>query len=157
MRYSSEQEEAVEIVNDGFLKIFKSLHLFVPRHEDVEGALLGWMKTIIIHTAIDRYRKNKYAHLIGELDDGYHQISDTAQDAIDKIDYKEIMALVQKLSPTYRTVFNLYVIDGYKHEEIAQQLNISVGTSKSNLAKARMNVQKMLSEINIKFYERRAI
>ena len=66
---------------------------------------------------------------------------------------KEIMDMVQKLSPGYRTVFNLHVIDGFKHEEIADQLNISVGTSKSNLAKARANIQKMLKEANLKFYE----
>ena len=69
--------------------------------------------------------------------------------------YKEIMAILQKLSPVYRTVFNLYVIDGFKHEEIAEQLKISVGTSKSNLSKARANIQKMLKESNLKLYEQR--
>ena len=82
-------------------------------------------------------------------------MSDNAESAIDAMTYKEIMAILQKLSPVYRTVFNLYVIDGYKHEEIAEQLNISVGTSKSNLSKARANIQKMLKESNLKLYEQR--
>ena len=69
--------------------------------------------------------------------------------------YKEILELVQMLSPTYRTVFNLFVLDGYKHEEISKELNISVGTSKSNLAKARINIQKMLQQKNVKLYEQR--
>ena len=71
--------------------------------------------------------------------------------------YKEILAVIQQLSPVYRTVFNLYVMDGFKHEEIAAKLKISVGASKSNLSKARMNIQKMLKEKDNNFYEQRAI
>lgn len=77
--------------------------------------------------------------------------------SVDHLQFKEILAIIQKLSPVYRTVFNLYVMDGFKHEEIAAQLKISVGTSKSNLAKARMNIQKMLKESDFNYYEQKAI
>lgn len=77
--------------------------------------------------------------------------------SIDQMSFKEILGIIQQLSPVYRTVFNLYVMDGYKHEEIAKQLNISVGASKSNLSKARMNIQKMLKEKDNNFYGQKAI
>jgi RNA polymerase sigma factor (sigma-70 family) len=153
MRYCNTHDDAMEVVNDGFLKIFKTLDRFEPRHENYEASLMGWMKSIIINTAIDHFRKNKHAYLVNEIEDDHLQITDDMETAINQMSYKEIMALVQSLSPCYRTVFNLHVIDGFKHEEIAGQLNISVGTSKSNLAKAKTNIQKMLKEANLKLYE----
>ena len=92
-----------------------------------------------------------------ELNAEQYVQADTDADAIDKMSYKQIIALVQQLSPGYRAVFNLYVIDGYKHEEIATRLNISVGASKSNLSKARLNIQKMLKESANNSYERKAV
>ncbi len=157
MRYCSFQEDAVEVINDGFLKIFRQLHAFAPKHESYESSLKGWMKTIFIHTAIDHYRKNNKNRFSMELNDEQYVQADTDADAIDKMSYKQIIALVQQLSPGYRAVFNLYVIDGYKHEEIATRLNISVGASKSNLSKARLNIQKMLKESANNAYERKAV
>ena len=84
-------------------------------------------------------------------------MAEEAASSIDQMGYKEILAIIQQLSPVYRTVFNLYVLVGYKHEEIAQQLKISVGASKSNLSKARMNIQKMLKEKDANFYGQKAI
>ena len=90
------------------------------------------------------------------MPDGSHvEIAENSASPIDNMSFKEILALVQMLSPTYRTVFNLYVLDGFKHEEISKQLNISVGTSKSNIAKARINLQKMLRQKNVTLYEQR--
>jgi RNA polymerase sigma-70 factor (ECF subfamily) len=143
----------MEVVNDGFIKIFRSLSQFAPRHDNYEASLMGWMKSIIVNTAIDHFRKNKNNYLVGEIQDEHLDMTDAMATAVDKMTYKEIIELVQRLSPGYRAVFNLHVIDGYKHEEIAQQLQISVGTSKSNLAKARANIQKMLKEANLKLYE----
>ncbi len=154
MRYCTTHDDAMEVVNDSFLKIFRTLPRFEPRHENFEASLMGWMKSIVINTAIDHLRKNKNNYLVGEIEDEHFEMTDAVATAIDGMSHKEIMEMVQKLSPGYRAVFNLYVIDGYKHEEIAQQLNISVGTSKSNLAKARSNIQKMLKEANVKLYER---
>lgn len=153
MRYCNTHDDAMEVVNDGFLKIFRTLPQFEPRHENYEASLMGWMKSIIINTAIDHFRKNKNNYLTGDIQEEHLEMTDAIASAVDRMSYKEIMVLVQQLSPGYRAVFNLYVIDGFKHEEIAKQLNISVGTSKSNLAKARVNIQKMLKEANLKYYE----
>lgn len=155
MRYCNAHDDALEIVNDGFLKIFKTLGGFNPRYENYEASLMGWVKSIMIHTAIDNFRKNRKNYLLNEIEESHLEITDSSETSIDRMSFKEIFALVQKLSRMYRTVFNLYVIDGFKHEEIAKQLNISVGTSKSNLAKARMNIQKMIKEANLKLYEQR--
>ena len=155
MRYSNNYTEAEEIVNDGFLKIFKKIDAFEPSHQSFDASFVGWIKKIFIHTAIDQYRKNSRSYTIPLLDDNHFEIGENSASPIDNMSFKEILELVQMLSPTYRTVFNLYVLDGYKHEEISKQLNISVGTSKSNLAKARMNIQKMLQQNNAKLYEQR--
>jgi RNA polymerase sigma factor (sigma-70 family) len=158
MRYCHTKEDAVEIVNDGFLKIFKSIGSFVPNHDNAEAAFMAWAKKIIVFTAIDHYRKNLKGKVIEELDNYHTALPDNTETPIDSMAYNEIINLIQKLSPGYRTVFNLYVLDGFKHEEIAKHLNITVGTSKSNLAKARLNIQKMLQIKNTKLYdERKAI
>ena len=157
MRYCNNKDDAMEVVNDSFLKIFREIEHFKPQYKNYEGSLKAWMKTILINTAIDNFRKNKKAFLVAEINESHVQTFDNQESAIDKMSYAEIISMVQCLSPGYRTVFNLFVIDGFKHEEIAIQLNISVGTSKSNLAKARLNIQKMLKEASVKCYEQKAI
>ena len=155
IRYSANFREAEEIVNDGFLKIYNKIEAFGPSYKSYEASFIGWIKKIFIYTAIDHYRKNNRSVTIPIPDDGYLEIIENSASPVDNMSYKEIIALVQQLSPAYRTVFNLYVLDGYKHEEISKQLNISVGTSKSNLAKARISIQKMLKLTNVKLYEQR--
>ena len=155
MRYSAHYAEAEEIVNDGFLKIFNKIEAFGPSYKSYEASFVGWIKKIFIYTAIDHYRKNNRSITIPILDDRHLEIIENSSNPVDEMSYKEIIELVQHLSPAYRTVFNLYVLDGYKHEEISKQLSISVGTSKSNLAKARINIQKMLKLTNVKLYEQR--
>jgi len=157
MRYCSTQDDAAEIVNDGFLKIFKALDNFNPQYADAEASLKGWMKRIMINTAIDHLRKNNQRFLVAEIFDNHFNISDETETSIDRMTYKEIYAIIQRLSPVYRMVFNLFVIDGFKHEEIAKQLKISVGASKSNLAKARMNIKKMLQETATNYYEQKIV
>lgn len=147
----------MEVVNDGFVKLFRELHHFSPRYDHYEASLKGWMKSIFVNTAIDHFRKHKKNYFFADIDDTHFELEHVDETAIDKMSYAEIMEVVGRLSPVYKTVFNLFVIDGYKHEEIAEQLNISVGTSKSNLAKARANIQKMLKDASIKYYERRAV
>ena len=157
MRYAHTDDDAMEIVNDGFLKIFRELPSFKARYEDVEASLKGWIKRIMVNTAIDHFRKNHRFQLNVSIEESKFNWADEAETIVDKMSYEEIMKLVQHLSPVYRTVFNLYVIDGFKHEEIAKQLNISVGTSKSNLAKAKMNVQKMILQRQQSLYGQTAI
>ncbi len=157
MRYCTNEEDVVEIVNDGFLKVYKALPTFNPQHADVVASLKGWMKRIMINTSIDHLRKHKQRFLVAEISDHHFNTADEVESSIDQMTYKEILSVIQRLSPVYRIVFNLYVMDGFKHEEIAQQLNISVGASKSNLAKARMNIKKMLKESDFNYYEQKAI
>ncbi|MEP7232894.1 MAG: sigma-70 family RNA polymerase sigma factor [Ginsengibacter sp.] len=142
--YCRSSDDVQEVVNDGFLKIFMDLKSFRARYENFEASLKGWIKKIMICTAIDHYRKNKKNYFFNDLNDDVFESSATESSAIDKLSYDEIIMLVQCLSPAYRIVFSLYVIHGFKHEEIARELKISVGTSKSNLVRARMNIQKMI-------------
>ena len=157
MRYCSTHDDAMEVVNDGFMKVYRELPVFKPRYDNFEVSLKGWMKTILVNTAIDHFRKNNKNYVIAEIDESHFEMEHAAETAIDKMSYKEIMDMVHQLSPVYKTIFNLFVIDGFKHEEIARQLNITVGTSKSNLSKAKANIQKMLREAAIKCYEQKTV
>lgn len=143
-RYTNKQDDTVEILNDGFLKIFKEIHNYKPAYADVVSSFKGWMRKIMVYTAIDHYRKYHKHQMVTQLDDVVYQMASVNEDALDKLSYEEIIRAVQELSPGYRTVFNLFVIDGLSHDEIATQLGISTGTSKSNLFKARLQLQKIL-------------
>jgi RNA polymerase sigma factor (sigma-70 family) len=157
MRYCKSKDDAMEVVNDGFMKVFKELPHFKPKYENYEASLKGWMKRILVNTSIDHFRKNNKNYLVAEIAESHIDVNDLEESAVDKMSYKEIMELVHKLSPVYKTIFNLFVIDGYKHEDIARRLKISVGTSKSNLFKARINIQKMLREAAINSYGQKAV
>lgn len=157
MRYSNSKDDAMEVVNDGFVKVFRELPGFKPRYDNYESSLKGWMKSILVNTAIDHFRKNRKNYFIAEIEESHFEMQHVSETAIDKMSYKEILDMVQRLSPVYKTIFNLFVIEGFKHEEIARRLNISVGTSKSNLSKAKANIQKMLNEKAINCYGQKAI
>ena len=158
-RYIQLEDDAIEVMNDGFLKIFRELKRFEPRHNNYEASLKGWMRRIFINTAVDHLRKQKHRFDTTSLPDYEQLTNDNGQWPADRFSHKELLEMISRLSPAYRTVFNLYVIDGYNHEEIAQLLNISAGTSKSNLSKARANLQKMVLQARqqAKDYERKAI
>ena len=147
-RYTHSQDDAVEILNDGFLKVFKEIHRYKPAYSDVVSSFKGWLRKIMVYTAIDHFRKNHKHQFTAELDNGVIQVSSTDENALDRISYEEIIRSIQELTPGYRTVFNLFVIEGFTHDEIAEQLGISTGTSKSNLAKARRQLQKILFHQN---------
>ncbi len=143
-RYINNPDDAVEILNDGFLKIFKEIHHFSPAYSDVVSSFKGWLRKIMIYTAIDHFRKNHKHSLVGDLNENVIELPIGIETPLDKISYDEIIRVVQQLSPAYRTVFNLFVIEGMSHDEIARLLGISTGTSKSNLSKARRHLQRML-------------
>lgn len=147
-RYTNNQEDAIEILNDGFLKVFKEIYHYKPSYEDVVSSFKGWLRKIMIYTAIDHFRKNQKHQLVTDLDNVVYQIISESEDAVDKLSYEEIIRAIQDLSPAYRTVFNLFVIEGLSHDEIASKLGISTGTSKSNLSKARKQLQKILFKKN---------
>jgi len=145
-RYIFRYDKAVDVVNDGFVKVFGKLHTFhYEQSSKVEMILMGWMRTIMINTAIDRLRKDNFLPEIGMINEGIW-IEDKSQSSDQSVLYKDLMQEVKKLPPTYRIVFNMYVIDGFTHQEIANQLKIAVGTSKSNLSKARGLLQSFLKK-----------
>ena len=144
-RYTNRLEEAQELMNEGFVKLFKHIAQFDEnRYPDVLTSLKGWFKRILINTCIDHYRKNNSALNGHYISSENENIADNSESGLDKLSYKEIIESIRLLSPTYRTVFNLFVIEGLTHEEIANHLGISIGTSKSNLSKARENLKKIL-------------
>lgn len=143
-RYTDRQEDATEIINDGFLKVFREAHRFAPTYSDVISSFKGWLRSIMVHTAIDHNRKYCKYELETAYNDQVNDIIYHDEDALDKIAYTELIHAIRKLSPAYRTVLNLYIVEGFSHQEIAEQLGISVGTSKSNLSKARIQLQKLI-------------
>jgi RNA polymerase sigma factor (sigma-70 family) len=147
-RYANKQEDAVEILNDGFLKIFREIHHYKPAYTDVISSFKGWLRKIMVYTAIDHFRKNQKHQMVTQLDSVVYHAPSIHEDAIDKLSYDEIIRAIQDLSPGYRTVFNLFIIEGLSHDEIARHLGISTGTSKSNLSKARRQLQKILFKQN---------
>lgn len=156
-RYVNNQDDALEILNDGFLKIFKEIHHYKPAYKDVISSFKGWMRKIMVYTAIDHFRKYQKHQLVASLDDVVYHVPSVSDDAINKLSYDEIIRAVQDISPGYRAVFNLFVIEEFSHEEIAGHLGISIGTSKSNLSKARRQLQKILFKQNITSIAKNAV
>ena len=142
-RYIYRYENAVDLVNDGFVKLFQHFERFVPgSDEDNEKMLLGYLKRIMVNCAIDELRRNKMTPEIGGIPEYVWEMSNKNQDADQGLLYKELIILIKNLQPQYRAVFNMYVIDGYNHLEIADILGISTGTSKSCLSRARILLQR---------------
>lgn len=139
LRYAKNKDEAVEMVNDGFMKVFTNMGKY-----DRQRSFNAWLSTIMINTSIDYYRSRIRKIEMEELN-AKHELEDS-ENILSHLNYEDLIKLVQKLSYAYRTVFNLFAIDGFSHEEISEMLSISVGTSKSNLFKARENLKKMLTE-----------
>lgn len=134
LRYARDTTEAEDILQDGFIKVFQYLANFKN-----EGSLEGWIRRIMINTALERFRKKNPMYLVSEIHE-YDCFLKT-EDIESAISAQELLQLVQKLSPGYKMVFNLFAIEGYSHKEIAAQLGISEGTSKSQLARARAVLQ----------------
>jgi RNA polymerase sigma factor (sigma-70 family) len=147
LRYTRTRDEAMEAANDGFMKVFRDVARFdAGRYEQLGSSFRGWLRKIMIHTAIDHYRSQEKHQHQEELGDAAYAQLDGGVTALDTLAYDELLLLIRHLSPAYRTAFNLYVIDGFTHEEISQQLGISVGASKSNLSKARAHLKELLKQ-----------
>ena len=146
LRYSNNKDDALDILHEGFIKIFKNISKYL------EGtSLIAWMRRIMVNTAIDFYRKNTRRRT--EDLETAHSVSSNNPDAISQVTEKEILGAIQTLSPAYRSVFNLYVIEGYSHKEIADQLGITESTSRSNLVKARHKLKAILAKKFIEYGE----
>jgi RNA polymerase sigma-70 factor (ECF subfamily) len=144
LRYTTDRNEAEDVLQDGFIKVFRDIAQFRG-----EGPLGAWIRRIMVNTALSHLRKKK--QFITNVPDFEHlEGNDHAlMPSFDSnIDAETLMRHLQNLPDGYRAVFNLYAIDGYTHEEIAEQLNISIGTSKSQLFKARDYIKRMLIKVN---------
>ena len=138
LRYARNREEAEEVLQEGFLRVFTYINTFKGA-----GSFEGWIRKIMVNCALSRYRNKSQLQPVMRLESSGHDVIDSA-DISSNLDAKELLSLVQTLPAGYRIVFNLYVFEGYKHREIAEALGISEGTSKSNLSDARAFLQKAL-------------
>lgn len=138
LRYADREEDALDMLHEGFIKVFRHIGKYTPN-----TSLHAWIRTIIVNTCIDHYRKMDRRRT-ETLD---HVPADSHPDAsaLDMISAEEILSLVRELTPAYRVVFNLYVLEGYSHKEIADMLDITESTSRSNLVKARTKLQAALN------------
>ena len=141
MRYSKSREEAEDILQDGFVQVFKSLHSF-----RFAGSFEGWIRKIMVYAAITNYRSKSNMHAITKNVEYFSDIEVIDnEDIISRLGNKELLRIVQSLPPMYRMVFNLYVFEGLKHREIAKELGVSEGTSKSNFHDAKVILQKAVN------------
>jgi RNA polymerase sigma-70 factor (ECF subfamily) len=146
IRYIPDRDSAQEVLQEGFIKVFDKIGAF-----DHKGSLEGWIRRIVVNTAIDHIRKSKKDPFRTDQDDDFKLGASDPMVEMEELQLLELkaelaMEAIQQLSPAYRTVFSLYVLEDYSHKEIAEKLGISEGTSKSNLAKAKMNLQRILIE-----------
>lgn len=140
LRYANNADDAQDLLQEGFIKVYRNLHRF-----RAEGSFEGWIRRVFVNTSIEHFRK-KSTRLSMVTDKEENTIEDADITALHKLAEKDIINIIQELSPGYRTVFNLYVIEGYSHKEIGDLLGISEGTSKSQLARAKGVLQKKISQ-----------
>ncbi len=140
LRYAGNRDEAAEVMNQGFFKVFTRIESY-----DADRPFKAWLGRIMMNVSIDYYRANLKMAYAEDLDNAEH-IYDASVATDNNLNYNDLLAMVQQLPQGYRTVFNLFAIDGYSHEEIADMLNINIGTSKSNLFKARQKLKQMIAD-----------
>jgi RNA polymerase sigma-70 factor (ECF subfamily) len=139
LRYCKDADDAQDLLQDGFVKIFKNLEKFRG-----EGSFEGWIRRIFVNTSIEHFRKSLKNFSVSDTQEVI--VEDPSWNALDNLAEKDIIKMIQKLSPGYRQVFNMYVIEGYAHKDIGEILGISEGTSKSQLARAKAILKKMVEE-----------
>lgn len=150
LRYSTNEQEAEDLLQESFIKAFNSIKSFQNK-----GALGGWMRKLTLNTALEHYRKNKKSNQTIELKEVAYYVDD---DAIENLELEDLLKKIQNLPQGFRTVFNLYAVEGFNHREIGEMLSISDGTSKSQYSRARLLLRKMIEEEenieNLRFQER---
>lgn len=139
LRYAGNVEDANDILQEGFIKVFKNLAKFRG-----EGSFEGWVRRIFINSAIEQYRKKVKLYNVSEVYE--NTVEDKSLNALDILATKDVMSIVNELSPGYKAVFNLHVVEGYSHNEIAKMLGINEGTSKSQLARAKGVLKKIIEK-----------
>ena len=141
LRYAKNEMSAEDIMQEGFIRIYRYLE-----HYKGKGSFEGWMRRTMVNTAINYYKKNLRTGNESQFDEAYG-VSSTSADAISVLSTEEILKLVSKMPDGYRTVFNMYVVDGYSHKEIAEELKISENTSKSQLSRARSFLKEKVNNL----------
>ncbi len=147
-RYARSQPEAEDMFHEGFIRIFHQLHTL-----EQADKLVPWMKRVMVNTAINVYHRNHKQQAETELDDAWERVSPDHMDTLSRLGTEELLKLIEQLPDGYRMVFNLYVIDGYNHNEIAGLMGIAEGTSKSQLARAKNLLKTKLKILGIVNYE----
>ncbi|RYY39432.1 MAG: sigma-70 family RNA polymerase sigma factor [Chitinophagaceae bacterium] len=137
LRYAGTSEEAEDILQEGFVKVFNKIGSFRS-----EGSFEGWIRRIIVNTAIEHFRRKTYLQPVTEREE--QTVESDYLSVLDDLAEKDIIGLVQQLSPGYRSVFNMYVVEGYTHKQIGELLGISEGTSKSQLSRAKAILQDLV-------------
>ena len=137
LRYAKDADEGQDILQDGYIKVFQKLEGF-----DFNCPLEAWVRKIMINTAIDKYRSTARQPIANDIDLAYEIVDDS--NVLNDINLNDLLVMIQKLPAGYRMIFNMHVIEGFNHREIADELQISEGTSKSQLAKAKTFLQKMI-------------
>ncbi|PBQ34804.1 RNA polymerase subunit sigma-70 [Sphingobacteriaceae bacterium] len=147
-RYSRNREDAEDVLNEGFMRVYEKLHTF-----NATGSLEGWIRKVIVNVAIAKYNAGSKLYHFVDIDT-VEIMDHSSNDLYTDLNAKELILQIQKLPPVYQMIFNLYVFEGLKHKEIAEQLNISEGTSKSNLSDARSWLKKRIEDLSV---EKKAI
>ena len=141
LRYMGDRDAAEDVLQDGFITLFSKLDSYTG-----EGSFEGWARKIFVYTALMSLRKNDVLKESEDVSEAWG-LSGDEPGALGDIGYKELMTLVEELPPGFRTVFNMYVVEGYSHKEIAEELGISENTSRSQLQRARMLLQRRIKEL----------
>jgi RNA polymerase sigma-70 factor (ECF subfamily) len=144
LRYTKNDDDAIEVLNNGFLKIFKN----IQRYDSLQASLYTWIRTIVINSCLDFIKQKQKQEKLDELNEGAEV--PIHPDVISKMKTADLLEQVRRLPPATQAVFNLYVVEGYNHKEIGALLNISEGTSKWHLSEARKNLQQSIKQDNIK-------
>src|ERR1700744_574643 len=147
LRYANDRMEAEDMLQNGFIRVFQKIADFRN-----EGSFEGWIRRIMVHSSIEYYRKHHKMLLVADLEETGREPSVNAA-VVAKLDEKDLMGLIQQLSPGYRMVFNLYAIEGYSHREIGVIMGISEGASKSQLSRARTILKEQIAQSEGKRYE----
>jgi RNA polymerase sigma-70 factor (ECF subfamily) len=143
LRYTGNYSDAEDVLQEGFLKVFEKIGQF-----SFKGAFEGWLRRIMVNTALEKYRMH---YQMVSVHDNMAEIEpEQGLDFTPDIEVNELVQIIQDLSPKYRVVFNLYALEGYSHKEIAEMLQISEGTSKSNLSRARAILQEKVNKYYLK-------
>ncbi len=135
LRYSRDSGEAEDILQEGFVRVFSKIKQY-----EFKGSFEGWIRRVMVNTALEKFRRHDRLYPVEEMK--IYESTEWVEETISSITANDLLRIIQELPPRYKMVFNLFAIEGYSHQEIGEMMNISEGTSKSNLSRARVILQK---------------